>query len=359
MASLAREVVTATCWVEPVDHGDPCPVTIQFSGRRVGATGKPRPGDRFSQRETAEIVPGSGPVSITTVAKGINAGDWVVTSRSVEGSARAARLLPPPTDADTDRVTRLLWPWRYQAICAARSEKAKTALLPLAPVPGVIPLAYSVLIALGILVGLTVQAVIVAQAGRSVAAAMSVSVWAVLAGLVGAKLWYVVGHRGRRFNGWCIQGFIFGAAIVASVLAPTLSMPVGTYLDSLTPGLLIGMGIGRIGCFFAGCCRGRPTASRWGVWSSDQRVGAHRFPAQLFESTLCLVIGLVALILVVGSAGTPPGAVFVGAVAAYTFGRQFLLPLRADPRHLAYGRTVVLAGTALLLAGDLLWSAHA
>lgn len=298
-------------------------------------------------------------MSITTVAKGINAGEWVVTARPVERSARALGLLPPSSDASRARVTRLLWPWRYGAVCAARSEKAKTALLPLAPVPGVIPLAYSVLVTLGILVGLTVQALLVAQAGGGVAAAMSVSVWAVLSGLVGAKLWYVVGHRGRRYNGWCIQGFIFGAGLVAWILAPTLPMPVGTYLDSLTPGLLIGMGIGRVGCFFAGCCRGKPTASRWGVWSSDQRVGAHRFPTQLFESVLCLVIGLAALLLVVGSAVTPPGAILVGAVTAYTFGRQFLLPLRADPRHFAHGRTIVLAGTALLLAGDLLWSARA
>src|SRR5579884_3267225 len=70
------------------------------------------------------------------------------------------------------------------------------------------------------------------------------------------------------------------------------------------------MAVGRVGCFFAGCCGGPPTASRWGVWSSDQRVGACRIPTQLMELVLAGILGLGALAVVLNH-GTADGAIFV------------------------------------------------
>ena len=51
--------------------------------------------------------------------------------------------------------------------------------------------------------------------------------------------------------------------------------------------------------------------------------------------------------------GARPGSVFVGAVAAYTLGRQFLLPLRAKPRHFTWARSLVLALSAIVLVFDI------
>jgi phosphatidylglycerol:prolipoprotein diacylglycerol transferase len=112
------------------------------------------------------------------------------------------------------------------------------------------------------------------------------------------------------------------------------------------------MAIGRPGCFRAGCCTGRPTRSRWGIWSSDRRVGARRVPTQLLEALLCLAVGLAALltVLVVGPAG--PGALAVAAVAAYTLGRQFILGARADPprRTRLSGPVTAVAAAVVLVA---------
>src|SRR5437879_8448707 len=92
-----------------------------------------------------------------------------------------------------------------------------------------------------------------------------------------------------------IQGFITGATLAAAILLVVLAVRLGVFLDATAPGLLLGMAVGRIGCFFAGCCGGPPTASRFGVWSSDQRMGARRVPTQLFEFGLALVLGLLVL----------------------------------------------------------------
>lgn len=90
------------------------------------------------------------------------------------------------------------------------------------------------------------------------------------------------------------------AAATVAVATPLagLSIPLGAYLGAAAPDLLIGMAIGRPGCFWEGCCAGRPTASPGGIWSSDRRVGCRCVPAQLLEARLSLFIGLVALAVV-------------------------------------------------------------
>ena len=60
-------------------------------------------------------------------------------------------------------------------------------------------------------------------------------------GVAGAKAWYIGVHKGRKFDGWCIQGFVAGAAAVAAIVpAAGLGMPAGSYYAAGTPGLLIG-----------------------------------------------------------------------------------------------------------------------
>jgi len=122
-------------------------------------------------------------------------------------------------------------------------------------------------------------------------------------------------------------------------------------LDVAAPGLLFGMTIGRFGCFFGGCCAGRPTASRWGLWASDRRLGMRRIPTQLLESALAGIVGLAALLGVLTTTPHPAGVVFIGALAAYTFGRQLLFPLRANP-HTVRGRALVMVLTGLVIAVD-------
>src|SRR5207249_854113 len=146
----------------------------------------------------------------------------------------------------------------------------------------------------------------------------------------------VLKRRERLINGWCIQGFIASAPVAAVIMLAVLHISIGVFLDATAPGLLVGLAVGRVGCFFAGCCGGPPTASRWGVWSSDQRVGARRIPSQLLESVLAGILGLLVLVAVLGY-GSAGGAFFVAGLAAYTLGRQGLLRLRAEPRKTRLG----------------------
>jgi hypothetical protein len=49
----------------------------------------------------------------------------------------------------------------------------------------------------------------------------------------------------------------------------------------------------------------------------------------------------------------PPGVVFVGVIAAYTLGRQFLVNLRDQPRHTMHGRNRMLVITLLIIGADI------
>src|SRR5260370_42396732 len=112
--------------------------------------------------------------------------------------------------------------------------------------------------------------------------------------------------EGMPTQGLCVQGFIVAAAAVLIAGLARAGLPVRTFLDISAPGLFFGMAIGRQGCFLHGCCGGRLTASRRGIWASDGRVGARRAPTQQLESLACLVIGLAALRLVLQA--RPPAA---------------------------------------------------
>src|SRR5713226_1137711 len=91
LESAAQQILAVTYWFDPAPHPGPYPVTVRFSGRRVDVKGRLSPGDRFVQDETIkEVVPGSGPISLTARVRNINQGSWAVTAHMLE-SAHPAR----------------------------------------------------------------------------------------------------------------------------------------------------------------------------------------------------------------------------------------------------------------------------
>ena len=355
-AKAVEELLTPTYWLDPGESGEPFSATIRFSGRRTDVTGKPQPRDSFWQEETVDgIIPGSGPVAITAEVRGINQGEWTVTARSVARvGGRSYRAYPPPGH-DPAGVYRVPPPRRVGIPAEAPATIHSSTLLR-SKVPGVVRFAYATLVGLGVLVGLGLEALLLNHGHYALFRPMLFSVIAIIAGVIGGKAWYVAVHRGKKFDGWCIQGFVAGAAVVVAAAALAgPGIPAGAYLAAAAPALLIGMSIGRPGCFWAGCCTGRPTAARWGVWSSDRRLGCRRAPAQLLEALSALISGGAVLIVVLVDGLARSGPVAVVGLAAYTLARQFILGLRAEPRVWPYGRRVTGAIAALaLIAGIIL-----
>ncbi|HEX3014815.1 MAG TPA: prolipoprotein diacylglyceryl transferase [Desulfobacteria bacterium] len=136
--------------------------------------------------------------------------------------------------------------------------------------------------------------------------------WAVLAGLAGSRLWEVLfTWNDYRANPWTIlalwqgglsiQGGILGGVIAGYFWTRKEKIPFWQFADLVTPAILLGQAIGRVGCFLAGDDYGIPTASFLGVVYAAgspayQVYGAQPLvPAELLEGIWDLVI--IALIL--------------------------------------------------------------
>jgi len=354
--AVEPEALAFTHWFDSGEEGKPYSATIRFTGRRVGVR-NPTPRDSFVQDETIDRVsPGTGPISISTWVYGLRPGEWTVSAELIRVSSTTGGVVPPARSRPVGArpVRPAAWSWLRWAVSTAPASPVKTRwalLAPLARRPAVIPGLYTALAVIGALVGLTTQGAILASEDVRVSSVLGVSVLAVVSGLIAAKVWYAVLHPGESVikGGWAADGILIVTPLVGVAALFAFRLPIAVVVDASAPGLFFALAIGRIGCFFAGCCSGRCTDSRWGVWSSDSRVGARRIPAQFVESGTSWVIGIASLLLVLGDVVPVRGAVFVVAFAAYAVARQFLLRLRAERRKSPRTLPLTAAAAAVVL----------
>lgn len=336
-----------TYWFDAKPSGQPYSVTIRFTGTRLGVEGKPGARDSFKITRTVDrVIPGSGRLAVTARVLDIEPGKWQVRAEpvtrppKVPGGYPKALLARPPA-------------------LPSGSSSGETAFAPVvrSRAPGVRLGAWPALVTTGTVVALVVQAGLARHRDVPMLGLLLISLIACIAGVVGAKLYYLLTHRqeqrGLLFTGMSIQGFVLTAIGTVVLGAYLADIPVGVVLDVTAPGLLFGMAVGRLGCFLGGCCVGKPTGSRWGLWSSDRSVGARRIPVQLLESAVAGGLGAGALLAVWLARPAVDGVVFVAVLAAYTFTRQLLFPLRGIPRTTAHGRTITMMLAALIVTADL------
>jgi phosphatidylglycerol:prolipoprotein diacylglycerol transferase len=237
---------------------------------------------------------------------------------------------------------------------------------------------YGALVALGVLVGLWISVRNSRKQGINPENAWDFGIAVVLAGIVGSKVLYILvdwhtyaEHPREIFSLATLQaGGVFSGGLIASFAVAAWflrkhHMPALATCDAFSPGLAMGHAIGRLGCFAAGCCWGKPTHHFWGVTFTNplanQLVGTPLNealePTQLFESAVELSIFFVLTWLL--RRRKFDGQVFGGYLFLYGIARFFLEFLRDDPgRGSVFGG--VMSGTQLIaiglvLSGGLIW----
>lgn len=346
------QALVATYWFDAGEGDAPYTANVRLTGRRAGVRGSPGPGDSFVKDEVIdEVIPGTGPVTITTWVYGVEKGEWsisgTVTPEPAAGSG-LGRGRPGPSRP----VHPARWSWRRWAVETGPSDPIATRwalLAPLARQPAVLPGIYTALAVLGIILAVVIQTAVLGREGIPTGRSVLASILTIVAGLIGAKVWYAVLHPTESFirGGWAVDGFLIVFPLVGAVTLLLMDLPIGKVLDATAPGTFFAVAIGRVGCFLTGCCAGRCTASRWGLWTSDRRVGARRIPTQLLESGTGLLLGAVTLILALGGGLPIPGLVFVAGFVIYAAVRQVLLRLRSERRKSP--RTVSLTAVAAVV----------
>lgn len=139
--------------------------------------------------------------------------------------------------------------------------------------------------------------------------------------------------RGGVFYG----GFLFAVASSA-VYCRVAGLPGWQIADCVAPGLALAQGLGRIGCFLAGCCWGTATQLPSGVVFTSEV--AHDItgvplylklhPTQLYEASLALLV--IPLLVWLTKTKAFQGEVMLVYVLYYAVARFFLEFFRGDPR---------------------------
>ncbi len=156
---------------------------------------------------------------------------------------------------------------------------------------------YGFFVALGFLTAIFVARHEARRVGKNDEKIMDLSFWVVIGAVIGARLLYVLTvpeafmdnplEIFKLWNGGLVfyGGFIF-ATIVAMVYMKKHHMSVLQTADIIAPAIAIGHSIGRVGCFFAGCCYGRACQLPWAVTFTDPDslapTGVQLHPTQLY-----------------------------------------------------------------------------
>lgn len=343
------QALVVTNWFDSGAGAAPYLATIRLTGQRLRPAGGRAAENTFVREETIQnVIPNVGRISLTTWVYGIAAGEWDVRAELTRGPENAARALVSGgrRGQSPETLPRASWSWRGWTISTAPNAPIETRmalLAPLARIPAVVPGIWTGLGVLGVSLAVVLTAMISAGRGISIGQSLLTSLLAVVTGLAGAKIWFAVLAPGPWFRGlargWAVDGFLVVAPITAVAVLLIQGLSVGAYLDATAPGIFFAVAIGRVGCFFTGCCAGRMTRGRIGIWSSDRRVGARRVPAQLFESSAGFAIAVVSMSLVLLRPPIPDGLIFVLAFAAYAIVRQIMLRIRAEARTFSWRRS--------------------
>ena len=164
---------------------------------------------------------------------------------------------------------------------------------------------YGVLVALAFLTALWLAARLAKPAGLNPDAVTNLGIYCALAAIAGAKVMmflvdipYYSQHPGEIFSFGTLQaGVVFYGGLLAALGTAVWYMrkthlPLLPAADVFAPAVALGHGIGRLGCFAAGCCWGVKCDRPWAVTFTNPvanqlvgvPLGVPLHPTQLYEA---------------------------------------------------------------------------
>jgi phosphatidylglycerol:prolipoprotein diacylglycerol transferase len=237
---------------------------------------------------------------------------------------------------------------------------------------------YGFLVASGVLIGLWISVRNSEKQGINGDDAWNLGILVVLAGIVGAKILYVINDWGTYAGNWreifslnTLQaGGVFSGGLIAALTTAAWymrrhHMPALRTVDGFMPGLAFGHVLGRFGCFSAGCCYGKETHHFWGVVFRDPLanaisgtpLGVRLEPTQLIEAAAEFFNFLILMWLL--KRKKFDGQVFASFLVLYGIERFFIEFLRGDPgRGEVFGGAMSgtqLIAILLVVVGGLIW----
>jgi phosphatidylglycerol---prolipoprotein diacylglyceryl transferase len=238
---------------------------------------------------------------------------------------------------------------------------------------------YGFLLAVAFVAGLLLMARLAARDGLDRQKVYDLGLWVLAASLIGSKALMVIAEWDLYYrdnprqiftldffrSGGVYYGGFIGAVIASVIVMRYYKLPWWRTSDAFAPGIILGQAIGRLGCFSAGCCWGKPTAGWYGVHFSEkghdvtgvpiivdhlsdpvqESIWAGRLggvleplklhPTQLYEAGAALLI--LVLLLLVHRRRRFEGQVILAYAMLYSVARFIIEYWRDDPRGEIFG----------------------
>lgn len=168
---------------------------------------------------------------------------------------------------------------------------------------------YGLMIAIGILCCVAMASYRAKKNGLDPEAIVDIGIYGVIGGFLGAKILYVIVEF-KTFikdpktvlgsEGFVVYGGIIAGFLTAIVYCRIKKLYFLEYFDLAVASISMAQGFGRIGCFLAGCCYGRPTDSVFGVVFPEDSLapaGIKLIPTQLISAAGDFAIAIILIIL--------------------------------------------------------------
>ena len=164
---------------------------------------------------------------------------------------------------------------------------------------------YGIFVTLAFIAGVLVCLYFCKIRGYNKSIVLDLVIICAICAIVGARLYYVI-FSGKQWSfleilqvwngGFAVYGGIIGGALGIIVYCKIKHISIVQTFDMVAPALIIGQSIGRIGCFFAGCCYGELVSGpsmQWFPFAIEMADGWH-YSTFFYESFLCL-LGFIAV----------------------------------------------------------------
>ncbi len=167
------------------------------------------------------------------------------------------------------------------------AQPAALGALTLAFIPRFAPLGvpirgYGVMLLIAISAGVAMAVHRARRHGISADTIFSLVFWLFIAGIAGARAFFVIEYWDERFagrpflekligvlqfteGGLVVYGSVIGGLVAFVWFVRRHGLPMLALADILAPCFLVGLAIGRIGCLLNGCCYGGPCELPWAV----------------------------------------------------------------------------------------------
>jgi len=221
---------------------------------------------------------------------------------------------------------------------------------------------YGVCIALGALLGITLISHQAKKQGYDQQQILDLAFYLLITAIIGSRVFYIIlnlkyymHHPLEMVMIWRGGLVFYGGFILAFATCflylKRYNLPFLKTCDILMPGLAIGQCIGRFGCFFAGCCYGKPTDLPWAITFTHPHSlaiqGVPLHPTQLYSSFKSLLIFIILISFRRYMKGD--GQLTWLYILLYAIGRLIIEPFRGDDRGLLILGHITLTQSIALL----------